>query len=93
MTPTGTIEPTALQLYTRGTRMSDGKSQHVLIVEDEESISSFVKMYLEREGFNVTVAPGTGRCCGSCTTPFTVPKMTAKPGVAAINSTPTSTST
>ena len=38
--------------------MSD-KHQHVLIVEDEESISSFVKMYLEREGFTVTVA-GTG---------------------------------
>ncbi len=37
--------------------MSDGKGQHILIVEDEESISSFVKMYLEREGFNVTVAP------------------------------------
>lgn len=37
--------------------MADGKSQHILIVEDEESISSFVKMYLEREGFRVTVAP------------------------------------
>ncbi len=37
--------------------MSDVKSQNILIVEDEESISSFVKMYLEREGFNVTVAP------------------------------------
>lgn len=36
--------------------MSDQKSQHILIVEDEESISSFVKMYLERESFNVTVA-------------------------------------
>ena len=35
--------------------MSDS-GQHVLIVEDEESISSFVKMYLEREGFDVTVA-------------------------------------
>lgn len=32
-------------------------SKHVLIVEDEESISSFVKMYLEREGFKVSVAP------------------------------------
>jgi DNA-binding response OmpR family regulator len=37
--------------------MSEGKGQHILIVEDEESISSFVKMYLEREGFAVTVAP------------------------------------
>ncbi len=37
--------------------MSDAKTQNILIVEDEESISSFVKMYLEREGFNVTVAP------------------------------------
>jgi two-component system, OmpR family, alkaline phosphatase synthesis response regulator PhoP len=37
--------------------MSDGKGQNILIVEDEESISSFVKMYLEREGFRVTVAP------------------------------------
>jgi len=37
--------------------MADGKNQHILIVEDEESISSFVKMYLEREGFTVTVAP------------------------------------
>ncbi len=36
--------------------MSDGKSNHVLIVEDEESISSFVKLYLEREGFQVHVA-------------------------------------
>ena len=33
------------------------KHQHILIVEDEESISSFVKMYLERDGFDVTVAP------------------------------------
>ena len=39
-----------------GTTVSEGKHQHILIVEDEESISSFVKMYLEREGFNVTVA-------------------------------------
>jgi DNA-binding response OmpR family regulator len=39
--------------------MSDGKSQNILIVEDEESISSFVRMYLEREGFKVHVA-GTG---------------------------------
>ena len=37
--------------------MSDTKSQNILIVEDEESISSFVKMYLEREGFNVHVSP------------------------------------
>ncbi len=37
--------------------MSDGKNQNILIVEDEESISSFVKMYLEREGYTVTVAP------------------------------------
>ncbi len=37
--------------------MSDGKHQHILIVEDEESISSFVKMYLEREGYKVTIAP------------------------------------
>lgn len=32
------------------------KNQSILIVEDEESISSFVSMYLEREGFGVTVA-------------------------------------
>ena len=37
--------------------MSELKGQHILIVEDEESISSFVKMYLEREGYGVTVAP------------------------------------
>lgn len=37
--------------------MSDARHQHILIVEDEESISSFVKMYLEREGYEVTVAP------------------------------------
>ncbi|MBC7460614.1 MAG: response regulator transcription factor [Thermoleophilia bacterium] len=37
--------------------MSDTKGQHILIVEDEENISSFVKLYLEREGFNVTIAP------------------------------------
>jgi len=41
--------------------MSEGKNQHILIVEDEESISSFVKMYLEREGYNVTVAPTGAR--------------------------------
>jgi DNA-binding response OmpR family regulator len=41
--------------------MSDGKGQNILIVEDEESISSFVKMYLEREGFTVTVAPTGAR--------------------------------
>jgi two-component system alkaline phosphatase synthesis response regulator PhoP len=40
--------------------MSETKGQHILIVEDEESISSFVKMYLEREGFHVHVAP-TGK--------------------------------
>ncbi len=37
--------------------MTDNRSNHVLIVEDEESISSFVRMYLEKEGFRVTVAP------------------------------------
>ena len=37
--------------------MSELKGQHILIVEDEESISSFVKLYLEREGFQVTIAP------------------------------------
>lgn len=37
--------------------MSDGKHQHILIVEDEESISSFVRMYLEREGYDVFVSP------------------------------------
>jgi DNA-binding response OmpR family regulator len=37
--------------------MSEQRNQHILIVEDEESISSFVKMYLEREGYQVTVAP------------------------------------
>jgi DNA-binding response OmpR family regulator len=37
--------------------MSDTKHQNILIVEDEESISSFVRMYLEREGFTVHVAP------------------------------------
>lgn len=37
--------------------MSDARNQHILIVEDEESISSFVQMYLEREGYTVTVAP------------------------------------
>ncbi len=37
--------------------MSESRSQTVLVVEDEESISSFVKMYLEREGFSVFVAP------------------------------------
>ncbi|MCW2961684.1 MAG: PhoP family transcriptional regulator [Thermoleophilia bacterium] len=37
--------------------MSEGKGQHILIIEDEESISSFVKMYLEREGYAVSVAP------------------------------------
>ena len=41
--------------------MSDGSNQHILIVEDEESISSFVKMYLEREGFDVTIAPTGAR--------------------------------
>lgn len=40
--------------------MSDGTNQHILIIEDEDSISSFVKMYLEREGYKVTVAP-TGK--------------------------------
>lgn len=66
----GTIERTAdrwlvsrgtsshsLRQHAQGKHMSDGKSQNILIVEDEESISSFVKMYLEREGFSVTVAP------------------------------------
>ncbi len=33
--------------------------QKVLVVEDEESIASFVAMYLKKGGFNVTVA-GTG---------------------------------
>jgi DNA-binding response OmpR family regulator len=41
--------------------MSDASNQHILIVEDEESISSFVKMYLEREGFDVTIAPTGAR--------------------------------
>ena len=40
--------------------MSESKGQHILIVEDEESISSFVKLYLEREGFAVTIAPTGG---------------------------------
>ena len=36
--------------------MNEGsKSQHILIVEDEESISSFVKMYLEREGYGARI--------------------------------------
>lgn len=39
--------------------MSDKRGQHVLIVEDEENIASFVKLYLEREGFQVFTA-GTG---------------------------------
>ena len=37
--------------------MGEGKGQDILIVEDEESISSFVSMYLEREGYSVHVAP------------------------------------
>jgi DNA-binding response OmpR family regulator len=37
--------------------MSEQRGQHVLIVEDEENIASFVKLYLEREGFHVHAAP------------------------------------
>jgi DNA-binding response OmpR family regulator len=40
----------------RSIHMADGKGQDILIVEDEESISSFVSMYLEREGYSVHVA-------------------------------------
>lgn len=39
-----------------GSSVSDSKGQRILIVEDEESISSFVSMYLKREGFSVRVA-------------------------------------
>jgi DNA-binding response OmpR family regulator len=45
--------------------MSDSKGQHILIVEDEESISSFVKLYLEREGFQVTIAPTGAEAIGA----------------------------
>ncbi|MCW2973735.1 MAG: PhoP family transcriptional regulator [Thermoleophilia bacterium] len=45
--------------------MSDTKGQHILIVEDEENISSFVKLYLEREGFNVTIAPTGAEAIGA----------------------------
>lgn len=40
--------------------MSDGKSETVLIIEDEKKISDVVAMYLEREGFRTAVA-GTGK--------------------------------
>ena len=45
--------------------MSDTKGQHILIVEDEENISSFVKLYLEREGFSVTIAPTGAEAIGA----------------------------
>jgi DNA-binding response OmpR family regulator len=47
--------------------MSEGKTQTILIVEDEESISSFVSMYLEREGFKVAVAPTGERALAALT--------------------------
>lgn len=45
--------------------MPDASTQNILIVEDEESISSFVKMYLEREGYGVQVAPTGGEALTS----------------------------
>ena len=38
---------------------------------------------------NRTAAPATGRCWGSCTTPFTVEKIAAKAGTARITKRPT----
>ncbi len=40
------------------TRMTDAAdlADHILIIEDEENIASFAKMYLEADGFRVTIA-------------------------------------
>jgi two-component system alkaline phosphatase synthesis response regulator PhoP len=38
------------------TEMAPGGPERILVIEDEESISSLVKSYLEREGFRVEVA-------------------------------------
>lgn len=41
-----------------GVPMTDApeRAEHVLIIEDEQNISSFARLYLEAEGFRVTVA-------------------------------------
>src|SRR6266498_3892750 len=36
--------------------MGDGKTEKILVVEDEKKISDIVAMYLEKEGFRTTVA-------------------------------------
>src|SRR5260370_22868419 len=39
-----------------------------------------VGVYADDCAFNVTVASASGRCCGSCTIPRTVPKIVASAG-------------